>query len=79
MSCFIYYRYLTTFSFRSHEIALRQGLLAGYKVHVTKKVKPEPSQMKGTVSQRFLLPRALDEKFEEKITVQPLLSIATFE
>lgn len=36
------------FSFRSHEVALTKGLLEGCKVHVTKKVKPEPSQMKGT-------------------------------
>lgn len=32
---------------RSHEAALSQGLLDGYKVHVTKKVLPDPSQMKG--------------------------------
>jgi len=36
-----------SFSFRSHEVALTKGLLEGYKIHVTKKVKPEPSQMKG--------------------------------
>ena len=36
------------FSFRSHQVALTKGLLEGCKVHVTKKVKPEPSQMKGT-------------------------------
>ena len=41
-----------TFCFRSHEVALTEGLLEGYKVHVTKKVKPEPSQMKGTVTAR---------------------------
>lgn len=35
------------FSFRSHEVALTKGLLEGYKIHVTKKVKPEPAQMKG--------------------------------
>lgn len=34
---------------RSHEAACRQGLLEGYKVHVTKKVKPEPSQMKDII------------------------------
>ena len=33
--------------FRSHEAALSHGLLDGYKVHVTKKVLPDPSQMKG--------------------------------
>ena len=38
---------VTLFSFRSHEVALTKGLLEGYKIHVTKKVKPEPSQMKG--------------------------------
>ena len=36
-----------TIVFRSHEAALSQGLLDGYKVHVTKKVLPDPSQMKG--------------------------------
>ncbi|XP_068690572.1 enolase-phosphatase E1-like isoform X1 [Montipora foliosa] len=34
---------------RSHEAACRQGLLEGYKVHVTRKVKPEPSQMKDII------------------------------
>lgn len=38
---------VVSFSFRSHEVALTKGLLEGYKIHVTKKVKPEPSQMKG--------------------------------
>ncbi|KAL9980282.1 hypothetical protein ACROYT_G008844 [Oculina patagonica] len=32
---------------RSHEVALTKAMLEGYKIHVTKKVKPEPSQMKG--------------------------------
>ena len=36
-----------TIVFRSHEAALSHGLLDGYKVHVTKKVLPDPSQMKG--------------------------------
>jgi len=40
-------RWFHCFFFRSHEIALTKGLLEGYKIHVTKKVKPEPSQMKG--------------------------------
>lgn len=34
---------------RSHEVALTKGLLEGCKVHVTKKVKPEPSQMKDII------------------------------
>ncbi|KAJ7387507.1 Mediator of DNA damage checkpoint protein 1 [Desmophyllum pertusum] len=34
---------------RSHEVALTKGLLEGYKIHVTKKVKPEPSQMKDII------------------------------
>ena len=38
---------VTLVSFRSHDVALTKGLLEGYKIHVTKKVKPEPSQMKG--------------------------------
>jgi len=31
----------------SLKVAATQSLLSGYKVHVTSKVKPEPSQMKG--------------------------------
>lgn len=45
--CFIVALNKLTIVFRSHEAALNQGLLDGYKVHVTKKVLPDPSQMKG--------------------------------
>lgn len=45
--CFIRALIKLTIVFRSHEAALSQGLLDGYKVHVTKKVLPDPSQMKG--------------------------------
>lgn len=45
--CFIGALNKLTIVFRSHEVALNQGLLDGYKVHVTKKVLPDPSQMKG--------------------------------
>lgn len=45
--CFIGALIKLTIVFRSHEAALSQGLLDGYKVHVTKKVLPDPSQMKG--------------------------------
>jgi len=52
---------------RSHEVALTEGLLEGYKVHVTKKVKPEPSQMKDIIQSakgEFLssMPRGKEDK-----------------
>lgn len=52
---------------RSHDTASRQGLLEGYKVHVTKRVKPEPSQMKDIIQSakgEFLssMPRMNDNK-----------------
>lgn len=51
---------------RSHEVALTKGLLEGYKIHVTKKVKPEPSQMKDIIQSakgEFLssMPRSKDD------------------
>lgn len=52
---------------RSHDTASRQGLLEGYKVHVTKRVKPEPSQMRDIIQSakgEFLssMPRMNDNK-----------------
>lgn len=52
---------------RSHEVALTKGLLEGYKIHVTKKVKPEPSQMKDIIQSakgEFLssMPRSKDDR-----------------
>ncbi|XP_022793065.1 mediator of DNA damage checkpoint protein 1-like isoform X2 [Stylophora pistillata] len=52
---------------RSHEVALTKGLLEGYKVHVTKKVKPEPSQMKDIIQSakgEFLtsMPRSKEDR-----------------
>ncbi|XP_068690012.1 mediator of DNA damage checkpoint protein 1-like isoform X2 [Montipora foliosa] len=52
---------------RSREAACRQGLLEGYKVHVTKGVKPEPSQMKDIIHSakgEFLssIPRSIKDK-----------------
>lgn len=52
---------------RSHEVALTKGLIEGYKVHVTKKVKPEPSQMKDIIQSakgEFLtsMPRSKEDR-----------------
>ena len=38
---------------RSVDRAHEGGMLAGYKVHATKNVKPEPAQIKGTVMTEF--------------------------
>ena len=57
------------FPLRSHEAACRQGLLEGYKVHVTKKVKPEPSQMKGKKLNKWLCVSYPDNKKAGCITM----------